>query len=88
MGPSNLPCVTRIALLHFRILWVVSFILSLTFCVYIVAPIVSKWDTDPTIISISDTNYPVWKVDFPAVTICSNNKVVGPSFEKALKKPP
>ena len=77
-----------IAFLLFRILWLLSCIGSVIFCVTIIAPIVDKWDKDPTIISIEDTNYPVWKVPFPAVTICSNNKVISKNFVKALKRPP
>ena len=53
-----------------------------------IEPLVTKWDKDPTIISIEDTNYPVWKVQFPAVTICSNNKVVEKNLATALKRPP
>ena len=71
-----------------RLLWVASCIGSVVFCLMIIVPIVQKFDKDPTIISIEDTNYPVWKVNFPAVTICSNNKVVSNNFVKALKRPP
>ena len=34
-----------------------------------------KWINFPTITSILQTNYPISNIPFPAVTICSNNKV-------------
>ena len=39
-------------------------------------PIYDKWRLDPTITTVDDTNYPIWKIYFPAVTICTNNKIV------------
>ena len=88
VSPFNITHVIRSVILLFRILWVVSCIGSVIFCVTMIVPLVNKFDTDPTIISIEDTNYPVWKVPFPAVTICSNNKVIHDGFVKALRRPP
>ena len=88
VSPFNITHVIRIVILLFRILWVVSCIGSVIFCGTMIVPLVNKFDTDPTIISIEDTNYPVWKVPFPAVTICSNNKVIADGFVKALRRPP
>ena len=34
-----------------------------------------KWVNFPTITTILQTNYPISKIPFPAVTICSNNRV-------------
>ena len=40
----------------------------------------SGWITilnfQPTLTTLDSTNHPVWEIDFPAVTICSPNKVV------------
>ena len=29
----------------------------------------------PILTSLESTNYPVWEIDFPGVTVCSPNKV-------------
>ena len=54
----------------------------------LIEPIYSKWRSSPTFTSIETTNHPVWNIYFPAVTICSNNKVMKDQFENVLKKDP
>ena len=51
-------------------------------------PIYEKWQTQPTITSVAETNFPIWNIHFPAVTICSNNKVVQERINKLLNKQP
>ena len=51
-------------------------------------PILNKYIESPTIISPKTTNYPIWNIHFPAVTICSNNKIMSDQFKKVLKRPP
>lgn len=45
-------------------------------------PIYHKWQVVPTITTVETTNYPIWNIHFPAVTICSNNKVVMTQFNR------
>ena len=71
-----------------RILWIVLCILSLCLGAYMIWGLVEKFDTNPIITSIEETNYPVYKVQFPAVTICSNNRISKKNLEKAIMKPP
>ena len=71
-----------------RLLWLMLCMLSLSLGAYMIWDLVQKYDNNPVIISIEETNYPVYKVQFPAVTICSNNKVVEKNFNKAIKQPP
>ena len=71
-----------------RTIWLVLCIGSLLLCGYIIAPIYTKWQNNPTITSIASTNYAIWNIHFPAVTICSNNKVVKKNLMTALKQPP
>ena len=71
-----------------RLLWLMLCMLSLSLGAYMIWDVVQKYDNNPVIISIEETNYPVYKVQFPAVTICSNNKVVRRHFDKAVKQPP
>ena len=42
---------------------------------FIFMPQYNKWMYNPIIRSIEDNYYPIEKINFPAVTICSNNKV-------------
>ena len=44
--------------------------------------------TNPTIVSPQSTNYPIWNIYFPAITICSNNKVVDGQLKRVTKKKP
>ena len=45
-------------------------------CFWIGTPVYQQWYTKPTIITIGDTNYPVWHIHFPAITICSNIRII------------
>ena len=38
--------------------------------------------------TVEQTNYPIWNIYFPAVTICSNNKVVESQTTTLLKQQP
>ena len=52
--------------------------------VYLILPIYQKYVDFPTVTTVIETNYPVYKVDFPAVTICSNNKIIESSLKRAV----
>ena len=56
--------------------------------VAMVQPIVEKYETSPTFTSIDETNYHISNIEFPAVTICSNNKIVEKQLKWALGKHP
>lgn len=56
--------------------------------VLFMTPIINKYNDSPTIISPKTTNYPIWNIYFPAVTICSNNKLMKDQFRKVLKQSP
>lgn len=43
---------------------------------YLTSNVVTIWQTNPIQISIDDAHYPLTKIDFPAVTICPQNKIV------------
>ena len=72
----------------FRSLWCLSVIGSCILCGVLVYPIYSKWQNTPTITSVEETNYAIWNIYFPAVTVCSNNKVVESQIESLLKLQP
>jgi len=71
-----------------RFIWLFLWIGSCFLCYHGMKPIYDKWQNSPTITSIDDTNYPVWKINFPAVTVCSNNKAVKKKLNAVSKKPP
>ena len=38
-------------------------------------PLYNKYTDNPILRSVDDINYPIENINFPAITICSNNKV-------------
>ena len=56
--------------------------------VIFISPIYNKWQDNPTIVSPKSTNYKIWNIYFPAVTICSNNKVLEGQLGRVMKKEP
>ena len=59
----------------FRIFWVPVIIGGFVMVCIIFAPLYNKFRDKPIIRSVEDLHYPIENIDFPAVTICSNNKV-------------
>ena len=57
-----------------KLVWFIVVLSALTFGVSLTTRIFRKWQKSPIITSVDDTNYPVTKIDFPAVTICPNFK--------------
>ncbi|CAO1382707.1 unnamed protein product [Diamesa hyperborea] len=43
---------------------------SITGCSYLITRSYKKWDDTPIIVSFDEESTPVWKIPFPAVTIC------------------
>ena len=54
--------------------------------IYFIMPIWIKWNNQPTLTTLDSTDHPVWEIDFPAVTICSPNKVVKAKLETLAEK--
>lgn len=48
--------------------------------IYLTLKVWDKWNETPVIVSFDDKSSPVWKIPFPAVTICSEVKVVRSRF--------
>ena len=68
-GKCNILCT-------FRLFWIVFIIGGFVLAGIVFIPLYNKWMYNPIIRSIETTNYPIENIDFPAVTICSNNKVI------------
>lgn len=71
-----------------RIFWLCCILGGMGLMFVFIRPIYQKWLDNPTIVSPDSTNYPIWNIYFPAITICSNNKVVEPQIAQLLKQPP
>lgn len=55
--------------------------LGFVFAIIMMLLVWNRYQTIPTITTVETTNYPIWKLQFPAVTICNNNKVYAPAAE-------
>ena len=74
--------------ISFRVFWFCNIVAGLVLMFIFINPIYTKWSTNPTIVSPESTNYAIWNIYFPAVTICSNNKVLDGQLQRIVKKAP
>ena len=51
-------------------------------------PFLDTWNNEPTVIATDQADFPIEKVPFPAITICSNNKIVYRQMESVLRIQP
>ena len=58
-----------------RIFWVIFVSIGVFFSGYFTLGIIQKWQNSPVYMSVGDTSHHVAKLPFPAVTICSVNKI-------------
>nr|CAD7403343.1 unnamed protein product [Timema cristinae] len=68
-----------------RLLWTFLSALSLAIAGILIQLVWVRFQKSPTVISIEDTNYPIWKVPFPGVTLCNSNKVYKPAAQQFIK---
>lgn len=66
--------------------WGGAFIIGIYLTIILVEKIWLRKVAKPVETLIHDYFYPISNVDFPAVTICNNNKVYAPAMQKILKK--
>ena len=57
-----------------KVFWMIVFVISFSGCSYLIKETYDKWLTSPVIVSFEERSTPVWKIPFPAVTICSETK--------------
>jgi amiloride-sensitive sodium channel len=67
------------------VLWVLLFLMGMMVATYFILAMWNKWETSPVYMSVDTTAYPISNIPFPAVSICSVNKVVRDKFTSALK---
>jgi acid-sensing ion channel, other len=69
-----------------RCIWFVICLLGISMACALVIKFYGKFQTRPIMTSIETTTYPVWGLDFPAVTICNINKVYKPRTKNITEK--
>ena len=72
----------------FRIVWVGLFIFGVFYGWLLYTPVLDSWYYEPTVNAIDQHDFLVEKLPFPAITICSNNKIVYRQFESVLRTQP
>lgn len=65
--------------------WCMACILSALFCCFLIYLQLNRYHLKRINTSIETIGYPVWKIDFPAVTICNVNTVYKSRTEKFKK---
>ena len=72
----------------YRILWSIFFGFAIYYGYLLFTPFLYTWYNEPTVIGIDKADFRVEKIPFPAITICSNNKIVYRQLESVLRKQP
>lgn len=58
----------------FRIWWCLIFVICFTGCSVMIYKIYEKYETSPVIVSFATKETPIYKIPFPAVTLCPEVK--------------
>ncbi|KAF5291552.1 hypothetical protein FQR65_LT01865 [Abscondita terminalis] len=58
-----------------RLFWICTIIAICLMCTYLVNQRYYKWNTSPVIVSYETKETPIYKIPFPAVTVCSAIKI-------------
>ena len=74
--------------ISFRLLWCILFCFACYYGYLLYTPFLDTWFNEPTVIATDQADFPVEKLPFPAITICSNNKIVYRQLESVLRKQP
>ena len=51
-------------------------------------PFLHTWYNEPTVIATDQADFPIENLPYPAITICSNNKIVYRQLESVLRTQP
>ena len=69
-------------------LWFILFSFAIYYGYLLYTPFLDTWNNEPTVIATDQADFPVEKLPFPAITICSNNKIVYRQLESVLRTQP
>ena len=56
--------------------------------IIIMYPVYDRYQNNPIITTINDLSYPISEINFPAVTICPNNRYIYDRFMVIIEKEP
>lgn len=62
-------------LYSFSVWWIVAVVVSVIGCIIAILNVWNTWTTRPVIMTFDDKNTPISKIPFPAVTICTTQKI-------------
>ena len=71
-----------------RVLWFILFAGGVGYGYLLYTPILHNWFYHPVVHDVEKTDFYVKELPFPAVTICSNNKIVKRQLESVLLTQP
>ena len=71
-----------------RIIWFFIFIGGIGYGYLLYTPYLEKWFYSPVYMAIDSSIYDVAQIPYPAITICSNNKIVERQLESVLLTQP
>ena len=71
-----------------RIIWFFIFIGGIGYGYLLYTPYLEKWFYSPVYMAIDSSIYDVAQISYPAITICSNNKIVERQLESVLLTQP
>ncbi|RZC38133.1 ASC domain containing protein [Asbolus verrucosus] len=57
-----------------RIWWFFVFAICLSGCAFSIYTVYKKWEQSPVIVNLANSGTPIYKIPFPAVTICPESK--------------
>ena len=72
----------------FRIVWLGIFIFGILYGWLLYTTVLDTWYYEPTVNTVDQHDFPVEKLPFPAITICSNNKIIYRQLESVLRTQP
>lgn len=64
------------------VIWCSAICAGTVFAIILMGLSLDRFQRTPTITTVETNNYPIWNVEFPAVTICNNNKVYAPAAQR------
>ena len=71
-----------------RIIWFFIFIGGIGYGYLLYTPYLEKWFYSPVYMAVDSSIYDVAQIPYPAITICSNNKIVERQLESVLLTQP
>lgn len=64
-----------------RIIWIIILIIFAIICGFLIYQIVQKWEQSPVVMGVDKDTTPIYRIPFPAVTICPETKMRKSHFD-------